>query len=306
MGPLDGRQVPKQYLPLAGRPMLVWTLEALATAAPAAILLMVAPQDRFELDAGMLPASLERIADGGASRAETVMAGLRALAGRAAPDDPVLVHDAARPCLAPELLGRLIETLAADPDGGLLALPVVDTIKAAGGEPPRVAATRDRAGLWLAQTPQLFPYDRLYRALDRALAAGAAGLAREALEVSVTYAKEREQFGAPIASKQLVQELLAAMHVDIQACKGLLDEVVAKKLAGERCTLEVSTAKLFCTEASVRCADRAVQVHGGYGYIDEYPVQRMLRDARVTTLYEGTSQVQHLIIGRLITGENAF
>jgi 2-C-methyl-D-erythritol 4-phosphate cytidylyltransferase len=174
MGPLDGRQVPKQYLPLAGRPMLVWTLEALATAAPAAILLMVAPQDRFELDAGMLPASLERIADGGASRAETVMAGLRALAGRAAPDDPVLVHDAARPCLAPELLGRLIETLAADPDGGLLALPVVDTIKAAGGEPPRVAATRDRAGLWLAQTPQLFPYARLYRALDRALATGAA------------------------------------------------------------------------------------------------------------------------------------
>ncbi len=138
------------------------------------------------------------------------------------------------------------------------------------------------------------------------LAAGAAGIAREALEVSVQYATEREQFGTPIAAKQLVQELLAAMHVDVQACKGLLDTVVEKKLAGERCTLEVSTAKLFCTEASVRCADRAVQVHGGYGYIDEYPVQRMLRDARVTTLYEGTSQVQHLIIGRLLTGQNAF
>ncbi len=138
------------------------------------------------------------------------------------------------------------------------------------------------------------------------LAAGAAGIAREALEVSVQYATEREQFGTPIAAKQLVQELLAAMHVDVQACKGLLDTVVEKKLAGERCTMEVSTAKLFCTEASVRCADRAVQVHGGYGYIDEYPVQRMLRDARVTTLYEGTSQVQHLIIGRLLTGENAF
>ena len=138
------------------------------------------------------------------------------------------------------------------------------------------------------------------------LAAGAAGIAREALEVSVQYATEREQFGTPIAAKQLVQELLAAMHVDVQACKGLLDTVVEKKLAGERCTMEVSTAKLFCTEASVRCADRAVQVHGGYGYIDEYPVQRMLRDARVTTLYEGTSQVQHLIIGRLLTGQNAF
>jgi len=138
------------------------------------------------------------------------------------------------------------------------------------------------------------------------LAAGAVGLAREALEVSLRYAAEREQFGGPIAAKQLVQELLAAMHVDIQAASGLVDRVVAKKLTGERATLEVSTAKLFATEASVRCADRAVQVHGGYGYIDEYPVQRLLRDARVTTLYEGTSQVQHLIIGRILTGENAF
>jgi alkylation response protein AidB-like acyl-CoA dehydrogenase len=138
------------------------------------------------------------------------------------------------------------------------------------------------------------------------LAAGAVGLAREALEVSLRYAGEREQFGGPIAGKQLVQELIAAMHVDVQAASGLVDAVVAKKLAGERCTLEVSTAKLFATEASVRCADRAVQVHGGYGYVDEYPVQRLLRDARVTTLYEGTSQVQHLIIGRLLTGQNAF
>jgi alkylation response protein AidB-like acyl-CoA dehydrogenase len=138
------------------------------------------------------------------------------------------------------------------------------------------------------------------------LASGAVGLAREALEVSLRYAAEREQWGGPIAGKQLVQELLAAMHVDVQAASGLVDRVVDRKLAGERATLEISTAKLFATEASVRCADRAVQVHGGYGYIDEYPVQRLLRDARVTTLYEGTSQVQHLIIGRILTGENAF
>ena len=138
------------------------------------------------------------------------------------------------------------------------------------------------------------------------LAAGAVGLAREALEVSLRYASEREQWGGPIAGKQLVQELLAAMHVDVQAATGLVDVVVARKLENVRCTLEVSTAKLFATEASVRCADKAVQVHGGYGYVDEYPVQRLLRDARVTTLYEGTSQVQHLIIGRLLTGENAF
>jgi alkylation response protein AidB-like acyl-CoA dehydrogenase len=138
------------------------------------------------------------------------------------------------------------------------------------------------------------------------LASGAVGLAREALEVSLRYAGEREQWGSAIAGKQLVQELLAAMHVDVQAASGLVDRVVDKKLAGERATLEISTAKLFATEASVRCADRAVQVHGGYGYVDEYPVQRLLRDARVTTLYEGTSQVQHLIIGRILTGQNAF
>ena len=138
------------------------------------------------------------------------------------------------------------------------------------------------------------------------LAAGAVGLAREALEVSIRYVKEREQFGKPIGSFQLVQELLAAMHVDVQAARGLVATVAAKKQAGERFTLEASTAKLFATEASVRCADRAVQIHGGYGYIDEYPVQRLLRDARVTTLYEGTSQVQHLIIGRHLTGLNAF
>ena len=138
------------------------------------------------------------------------------------------------------------------------------------------------------------------------LAAGAVGLAREALQVSVAYAGEREQFGEPIARRQLVQELLAAMHVDVQAASALVDRVVVARREQPRATMEISTAKLFATEASVRCADRAVQVHGGYGYIDEYPVQRLLRDARVTTLYEGTSQIQHLILGRLLTGENAF
>ena len=138
------------------------------------------------------------------------------------------------------------------------------------------------------------------------LSAGCVGTCREALEVALRYATERTQFGRPIASFQLVQELLAQIHVDYQAAKALVDQVAVMKAAGERFTLEVSTAKLFATEAAVRCADRAVQVHGGHGYIDEYPVQRMLRDARVTTLYEGTSQIQHLIIGRQLTGMSAF
>jgi alkylation response protein AidB-like acyl-CoA dehydrogenase len=138
------------------------------------------------------------------------------------------------------------------------------------------------------------------------VSAGAVGIAREALEVSLAYAGQREQFGRPIAGFQLVQELLAAMHVDLYASRALVEKVAVMKDAGERFSIEVSTTKLFTTEASVRCADRAVQVHGGYGYIDEYPVQRLLRDARVTTLYEGTSQIQHLIIGRHLTGINAF
>lgn len=138
------------------------------------------------------------------------------------------------------------------------------------------------------------------------LSAGCVGLMREALEVGLEYALEREQFGRPIAGFQLVQELLAAMHVDYSAARALVDKVASRKEAGARFTQEVSTAKLFATEASVRCADRCVQLHGGHGYIDEYPAQRMLRDARVTTLYEGTSQIQHLILGRMLTGVNAF
>ncbi len=138
------------------------------------------------------------------------------------------------------------------------------------------------------------------------LAAACVGIAREALEVSVEYAQQREQFGRPIASFQLVQAMLADMHVDVRCGRGLVRDVAEKKAAGERYTIESSTAKYFCTEAAVRCADRAVQVHGGYGYIDEYPVQRLLRDARVTTLYEGTSQIHQLLLGRHLTGVNAF
>ena len=112
----------------------------------------------------------------------------------------------------------------------------------------------------------------------------------------------------PDGMRAVLGEFFAAfpdMHVDVQAARALVEAVAARKAAGERFTIEASTAKLFATEAAVRSADRAVQVHGGYGYIDEYPVQRLLRDARVTTLYEGTSQIQKLIIGRAATGINA-
>jgi len=138
------------------------------------------------------------------------------------------------------------------------------------------------------------------------LAAGSVGIAQGCLEASVRYATERVQFGVPIARKQLVQELIADTAVEVEAARLLTWRVAAMADRGERHRLESSMAKLYASEVAVRAANAAVQVHGGYGYIDEYPVGKYLRDARVTTLYEGTSQVQKLIIGRALTGENAF
>ena len=138
------------------------------------------------------------------------------------------------------------------------------------------------------------------------LAAGCVGIAQGCLDACLRYAAEREQFGKPIASHQLVQELIAEIAVDCEAARLLTWRAAALADAGVRHTLESSVAKYYASEASVRAANAAVQVHGGYGYIDEYPVGKYLRDARVTTLYEGTSQIQKLIIGRALTGESAF
>ncbi len=138
------------------------------------------------------------------------------------------------------------------------------------------------------------------------LAAGCVGIAQGCLDASVGYAQERTQFGRPIAGFQLVQELLAEIAVETDAARLLTWKAASLADAGERHTLESSIAKYYASEVSVRAANAGVQVHGGYGYVDEYPVGKYLRDARVTTLYEGTSQVQKLIIGRALTGENAF
>jgi alkylation response protein AidB-like acyl-CoA dehydrogenase len=138
------------------------------------------------------------------------------------------------------------------------------------------------------------------------LAAGCVGIAQGCLDASVAYARERTQFGKPIAGFQLVQELIADIAVETDAARLLTWRAAALADRGERHTVESSLAKYYASEVSVRAANAAVQVHGGYGYVDEYPVGKYLRDARVTTLYEGTSQVQKLIIGRALTGESAF
>jgi alkylation response protein AidB-like acyl-CoA dehydrogenase len=138
------------------------------------------------------------------------------------------------------------------------------------------------------------------------IAASCTGLSQAALDTMVAYAGSREQFGKPIAGHQLVQEMIADSAVDVDASRLLTWAVADRKARGERYSLAASKAKLFATEASIRVANNCIQVHGGYGYVDEYPAAKMLRDARVTTLYEGTSQVQKLLIGRALTGVNAF
>ncbi|MGQ0632915.1 MAG: acyl-CoA dehydrogenase family protein [Sporichthyaceae bacterium] len=138
------------------------------------------------------------------------------------------------------------------------------------------------------------------------VAAGCVGLARACLEVATAYAMEREQFGRPIAKFQLVQELLADIAVETDAARMLTWHVAALADAGKPVALAASKAKLYASEVAVRSSNRALEVFGGYGYVDEYPVGKYLRDARVLTLYEGTSQIQRLIIGRALTGVSAF
>ena len=137
------------------------------------------------------------------------------------------------------------------------------------------------------------------------VAAGSVGVCQGCVDASVSYAKERQQFGRPIASFQLVQALIADMIVQTEAARLLVRRAAYLKDMGRPSTTETSIAKLYATEASVACADAAIQVHGGSGYVDDHPVERYYRDARVTTLYEGTSQIQRMIIGRAATGINA-
>jgi alkylation response protein AidB-like acyl-CoA dehydrogenase len=138
------------------------------------------------------------------------------------------------------------------------------------------------------------------------LAAGCVGIAQGCLDAAVGYAKERDAFQRPVARFQLVQQLLAETHVETEAARLLTWRAAALADAGKPYTTEASAAKWYASEVAVRAANAAVQVLGGYGYVDEYPVAKYLRDARVTTLYEGTSQIQTLIVGRALTGENAF
>jgi len=127
------------------------------------------------------------------------------------------------------------------------------------------------------------------------VAAGATGLIRAALEASVKYASERETFGRPIKEHQLVQAKIARMHLNYEIARLLYLKAGWKKNEGIRNTLETSRAKQFATNASFDAASEAVQIHGGYGYSDEYPVERFLRNSKGAVIYEGSNEIQTLI-----------
>lgn len=134
------------------------------------------------------------------------------------------------------------------------------------------------------------------------IAAQALGIARAALEDSVAYAKERRQFGRPIAQFQATQWKIADMATRIQAGRLLMYRAAWIRDQGRRHTLEASMAKLFASETAMWAATQAVQIYGGYGYIQDYPVERHFRDAKITEIYEGTSEVQRLVIARQVLG----
>ena len=136
--------------------------------------------------------------------------------------------------------------------------------------------------------------------------AGCVGIIQGCLESVVQYSKERKQFGRQLASFQMIQDMIASISVDADAARLLVWRAADLIEKGKPFGIEASKAKYFASEAAVRAANLAIQAFGGYGYVDEYPVQKYMRDARVMTLYEGTSQIQKLLIGRAETGVSAF
>ncbi|MGA0266271.1 MAG: acyl-CoA dehydrogenase family protein, partial [Lysobacterales bacterium] len=138
------------------------------------------------------------------------------------------------------------------------------------------------------------------------IAAQAVGIARAAYEASVEYARDRKAFGRSIGQFQMIQSKLADMRTRLEAAELLVLSASAAKIkaqeTGERFTLKASMAKLFASEAAMYIANEAVQIHGGMGYSKELPVERYFRDAKITEIYEGTSEIQRMVISRLETG----
>jgi butyryl-CoA dehydrogenase len=135
------------------------------------------------------------------------------------------------------------------------------------------------------------------------VAAQAVGVARAALEAAVRYAREREAFGKALIGHQAIEFKLAGMATAVEAARQLTLHAAALKDEGRPCLKEASMAKLFASEAAERVCSDAIQVHGGYGYVADFPVEKLWRDARVLPIYEGTSEIQRLVIGRALAAE---
>lgn len=134
------------------------------------------------------------------------------------------------------------------------------------------------------------------------IAAQSVGMARSALDHALTYARERESFGKPIFDHQAVNFRLADMATQVEAARQLVLHAAAMKDAGQPCLKEAAMAKLFASEMAEKVCSDAIQIHGGYGYLEDFPVERIYRDVRVCQIYEGTSDIQKLIIGRQLAG----
>jgi 2-C-methyl-D-erythritol 4-phosphate cytidylyltransferase len=211
-----GGAAPKQYAEIGGRPMLFHAVRALASHPTMQVVFVVLAVDDWryaEIDWSSFGDRVAPLFCGGPTRRASVHNGLIAIANTVDPDDWVLVHDAARPCLDGETLARLIETLASDPVGGILAVPVADTLKRAGAD-GRIACTESREDIWQAQTPQMFRHGVLLQALaaagevtDEAAAVEAIGLAPRlvtgsARNLKVTYPEEVAVAAALIAERE--------------------------------------------------------------------------------------------------------
>ena len=130
------------------------------------------------------------------------------------------------------------------------------------------------------------------------IAAQALGIARAAFEAALGYARERIQFGQALVEHQSIANMLADMHMKLNATRLLILHAARLRTAGEPCLSEASQAKLFASEMAEEVCSKAIQIHGGYGYLEDYPVERLYRDARITQIYEGTSEIQRLLIAR--------
>jgi len=213
----------------------------------------------------------------------------------------------------------ILAMVRTDPEGSPRGSRGIGCFVVPAGTPGLAAGTpEDKMGLRASNTAAVFfqdlhlPDDHLLgdassgfsyalEALDSgrmAIAAQACGIARAALEHATRYAAERRQFGRPIKDFEAIQFKLADMATRLAAARALLHEAARRKDAGERTTRWAAMAKLFCSETAMWVAAQAVQVFGGYGFMRDYPVERLMRDAKGTEIYEGTSEIQRLVIGR--------